>query len=292
MKKFKFKLMASLCTFILIWGSFLVSIRGDRPGPSRDAEGSKIDDEIKVLFMGIDSEKVNKTKNTRSDTIMIGKANKKTGKASIISVPRDTYVHIDGRDKKEKLNHAHAYGGQDLVLQTVNELLNEEIEYYVRIDYGLVKEFVDLIGGVDIYVPMDMYYEDPVADPPLKIDLKKGFQTLNGEDSIRFLRFRSGYVDQDLGRINAQQEFLKSALDKTLKLSNIKNIPKMIQTSYENIDTNIPLTVIMEYILNIAKFDLSNISFNVLPGDSKYIDKVSYYILDEEKTRELLKEAF
>ncbi len=84
-------------------------------------------------------------------------------------------------------------------------------------DYRIVKEYVNLIGGVEVYVPMDMKYSDPVADPPLYIDLKQGRQVLDGGDkALQFLRFRKGYADQDLGRIKAQQQFVAAAIEKKL----------------------------------------------------------------------------
>ena len=112
-------------------------------------------------------------------------------------------------------------------VKAVKDLLGIDLEYYVKVDlYNIVKEMVDIIGGVDIYVPMDMKYSDPVADPPLYIDLKKGYQTLDGDKALQFLRFRKGYADQDLGRIRAQQEFMKAAIEKALRPANIVNILK------------------------------------------------------------------
>ena len=249
-------------------------------------------DDITFLLLGVDSKDVSKSSGTRTDTMMLCKVDKSTGDISILSIPRDTKARIRGRKNEEKINHAHAYGGPDLSVKAVKDLLGVDLEYYVKVDYNIVKEFVDLIGGVEIDVPMDMKYSDPVADPPLYIDLRKGYQTLDGDKALQFLRFRKGYADQDLGRIRAQQEFIKAAAEKALRPSNIVNIPQMIKSYYDNVDTNIPLDVIMKFAMKAKIYSTETMQASTLPGDTKYISGVSYFIPDEEETGKLVKSIF
>lgn len=154
-------------------------------------------DRTNILLFGIDSESLSSEKGTRSDTIMLLSLDPSVKEPILISIPRDTRVKIPDRNTQEKINHAHAYGGTELLVKTVEEFLNLQIDYYVKINYLAVEEIVNAIGGVSIDVPIDMRYEDPYADPPLNINIKQGLQTLNGREALHFLRFRSGYANQD-----------------------------------------------------------------------------------------------
>lgn len=249
-------------------------------------------DSINFLLMGVDSKNVKEESKTRSDTLMVFNVDKSTGKISVLSIPRDTRTAIDGRKNKEKINHAHAYGGPELTLDTVSRLLNLDLEYYVVADYNFVKEFVDLIGGVEIDVPMDMYYEDPTADPPLLIDLQEGNQVLNGDKSLQYLRFRKGYKNADLGRIEAQQGFMKSLVKRTLRPVNIFKIPQMYSAYNDYITTNIPLGTIAKFGLRFKKYDMSNMHTETLPGEPKMIGGVSYFINYEDATRKIVMDLF
>lgn len=249
-------------------------------------------DSINFLLMGVDSKNVKEDSKTRSDTLMVFNVDKSTGRISILSIPRDTRAAIDGRKNKEKINHAHAYGGPELTLDTVSRLLNLDLEYYVVADYNFVKEFVDLIGGVEIDVPMDMYYEDPTADPPLLIDLQEGNQVLNGDKSLQYLRFRKGYKNADLGRIEAQQGFMKSLVKRTLRPVNIFKIPQMYLAYNDYITTNIPIGTIAKFGLKFNKYDMANMHTETLPGEPKMIGGVSYFIHYEDATRKVVMDLF
>ena len=249
-------------------------------------------DDITFLLMGVDSYDVKKSSGTRTDTMIVCKVNKSTGKISMLSIPRDTKAIIRGRKNEEKINHAHAYGGPDLAVKAVKDLLGIDLEYYVKVDYKIVKEFVDIIGGVEIDVPMDMKYSDPVADPPLYIDLKAGLQVLDGDKALQFLRFRKGYSDQDLGRIRAQQQFIKATIKQTLKVENIGKIPQLIKTYYNNVETNIPLDLILKFAVNVNNYNVEDIQMATLPGEPKYIGGVSYYVPNEEEMKTLIDSMF
>ena len=255
--------------------------------------------ELLFLAMGVDAENTrDKVKNgIRTDTMMIVKVNYEDPSVEIISIPRDSRVDIQG--KKTKINHAHAYGGDRLALQTVRNLTGLDIDYYVTIDYNIVKSIVDIIGGVDIDVPLNMKYTDPYAEPPLKINLKKGLQKLDGDKSIQFLRFRHnnnytiGYKEGDIGRIEMQQYFIKELMKQTLTPKNILNGFKFIETYYDNIQTNIPITEIalgVSKLPSIAK-DLQ-INTTTVPGTSKTIDGISYYIINNEELAEIISKKF
>lgn len=284
-KKFFKTFFISLLVFAALWtGVIYTFINSEDETTSSGNFIQKIiggPDEITFLLLGVDTNDVSKG-GSRTDTMMVCKVDKSTGKISILSIPRDTRTRIRGRQQEEKINHAHAYGGPELSVKAVKDLLGIDLEYYVKVDYQIVKEFVDLIGGVEVDVPVDMK----------QYNIKKGVQVLDGEKALKFLRFRKGYSDQDLGRIRAQQQFIKAAAKQTLKLSNIGKLPQMIKSYYNNVETNIPLDVILKFAANAKDFDVDGMQMATLPGEPQYINGISYFIYDEEEAEILVKELF
>lgn len=304
-KKFMIAFMASIICFVLLYSTVLNSIFTNKPvvASPDDPDGESVDvvkeqpvkNEILFLMMGVDAESVKKSKGTRTDTMMLTKINFDTGETSIMSLPRDTRVAIKG--KTEKLNAAHAFGGPDLTLKTVEDFLGIDLDYYVKIDYKIVKDVVDAIGNVTIDVPINMTYDDPYSKPPLKIRLKKGVQDLNGQKAHDFLRFRqnndgSGYRDGDVDRIQAQQYFIKELVKQTIKPKNLLRLGKLLETYYDNVETNIPLKVMAKGALSANKIDTENMITATIPGEGKYVGPVSYYISDPVATEEMVNEMF
>lgn len=293
LKRFFRVFISFFIIFSLVFMGAKLYLSKETNGGTADAEKySSSSDSINFLLMGVDSKDVSEESNVRTDTLMVFNVDKSNGEISVLSIPRDTRTAIEGRKNKEKINHAHVYGGPELTLDTVSNLLNLDLEYYVVADYNFVKEFVDLVGGVEINVPMNMHYEDPTAEPPLYIDLEEGLQTLNGDKSLQYLRFRKGYKNADLGRIDAQQGFVKSLINQTLKAKNILKVPQMYIAYNDYITTNIPLGTIAKYGLRFNKYDLANMNTEILPGEAKNIGGLSYYVHSVEKTKQLVQEMF
>ena len=145
---------------------------------------------INVLLLGIDDgdSEAAESEPKRTDAMMLASFDPEGNEVALVSMPRDTMVQIPGHKGYDKINAAYAYGGVMLAKQTVANLLRVPIHYYVLVDWRAFKESIDLIGGVDLYVDKDMYYEDPYAD--LVIDIKHGYQHLNGELAGQYVRFR------------------------------------------------------------------------------------------------------
>lgn len=252
-------------------------------------EPEEIKDEMLFLMLGVDSNDLDEHSNIRTDTMMLTKVNFNTGEIDLLSIPRDTRTEVRG--KLDKINHAHSYEGIDLTLETVEDFLNIDLDYYVKVNYDAVKEVVDKIGGVDIDVPKRMKYSDPTAEPPLYIDLDKGQQVLDGDQSLQYLRYRS-YQDGDLGRVAAQQIFIKEFVSQTFSLKNLFKIPSLIKTYYDYVDTNIPMTTILKGA-SFKKEDVTdNLNTYTIPGEARMINGGSYYVYEEEATEELIEEVF
>ena len=248
-----------------------------------------VDDEIVFLLMGVDTKDIKKSKGTRTDTLMLFKVNFETGKIDILSLPRDSRVLVRG--KEDKLNHAHAYGGPSLTIRTVEDFLGIDLNYYVKVDYNVVKSIVDVIDGIEIDVPQRMRHNDPTADPPLHINLQPGLQTLYGEEAHDFLRFRS-YPDGDLGRIKAQQYFMKELIKQTLQLKNIVKLPGLVETYFDYVETNIPLKMVLKGVGAAKNLDSDNMTTTTITGINKRISGLDYLIYDREATETIVKEMF
>lgn len=242
-----------------------------------------------ILFMGLEG--------SRTDTLMLALMDEESGEMDVISIPRDTYYDKGGyKDPaRKKINSVYGYGdgkGKEAgVIKAVKDITGIEVEKYVKIKYKGVEEVIDAMGGVEIEIPFDMNYDDPYARPPLHIHFKKGIQTLNGEESIEFLRWRKnnrGYSNRhsngDVGRVQRQQEFIKAAIDKAVSFK----LPQVIKTGFENAKTNISFEEALEYAGKIA--GIQEINTITLPGEARMIDGYSYYILDEKECETIIKE--
>jgi LCP family protein required for cell wall assembly len=221
---------------------------------------------INILVLGGD--KVNQN----SDTMILVNYDPSTAKISMLSIPRDTKVKIDGTNRK--INYAFPHGGPALAAQTVSKLLDVKIKYYVYIDTKAFREIIDLLGGVDYYVPADMNYDDPIQN--LHIHLTKGMQHMDGEMAEQFMRFRDPnkwtkelkkyYDGSDLKRIDAQQSFIKELIKQKMKLYNITKIKDIINTVFDNIETNIELDDAIKLSSGIAKINTDELNMMTLPG--------------------------
>lgn len=243
---------------------------------------------VDFLMLGVDSLNVKGEKGSRSDVMMLVHADLENHGFYMLSIPRDTRTAIPGRNGKEKINHAYAYGGPELSLQTVNNLFGTNIKYYITVDYAFVKEMVDVMGGVEVDVPMDMKYEDPTADPPLLIDLKAGPQRLNGDQALQFLRFRKGYANQDLGRVEAQQQFMGAFLRELKSPKTLVNFPLYLKSYDKNTDSNIPMSKMVKMAPSVIGMGEDSIQTETLPGVPKTIGGISYFIHDEGAAEEIL----
>lgn len=249
---------------------------------------SNYKERVNILLLGVDTLETEKNqKGTRSDTIMILSVDPITNTAFILSIPRDSYVKISGSNEYTRINHAHSYGGTDLALATIKEFINIPIHHYVKVDYKALFKTVDDLGGVEFDVPVDMKYKDTAAKPPLNIDLKKGVQVLNAEQSMGLLRFREGYPDKDLGRIKVQQKFIKTVLEKISSPSSITKIPKFIDTIYQYVETDMTLNDVLSLTKLSININKDMIEKKTVPGQpGRAPNGMSVFLVDKVKLKE------
>ncbi len=276
-------------------GPLVTEITTDQPQRSQritketHEEHETAPDDLVFLAMGIDTKESEDQLGVRTDTIILVRVSFENETVKLLSIPRDSRVIVRGR--MDKINHAHSYGGIDLALETVNDFLGTDIKNYMRVDYQAVETVVDAIGGVELDIKQRMYYHDPTPQGGITIDFEPGLTLLDGEDAIRFLRFRS-YPDGDVDRVKAQQYFLTEMMKQSMEKVDIGNIPEIIKSAILYTDTNISLGKLIQSAEIAKKFDHLEIETKTIPGTGQYIGDISYFIVDESGTEEIVNQWF
>ncbi|MGN1299528.1 MAG: LCP family protein [Candidatus Scatovivens sp.] len=247
---------------------------------------------IYVLVIGI-SEDINVE---LADTIMLCGYNPQDQDAFILSIPRDTFVG-NNKNKAKSSDKINSYykKGIDNIKQEVEEISGLEINNYVVVKTSMLVKIVDLIGGVNFDVPIDMDYDDPSQN--LHIHLEKGYQKIDGEKAEQLLRFRhnnnnttypESYGNNDLGRMRTQREFIKATAEQTINIKNIFKVISLVEAVFDNLDTNLEKDKIMSYIPHALDMDVNNIKMEQLPGESKVYNGIWFYIHDKNETEILI----
>ena len=227
-----------------------------------------------------------------TDTVMLCSFDPDRECLNILSIPRDTRVRRDGSYYKFNALYGLGEAGKrhEEPIRYVRELTGLSIHYYAVTTPDAVRSVVDTLGGVWINVPTRMYYQDPEQN--LTIDLSPGYQLLDGEKAEQFTRFRAGYVNADLGRIDAQQMFLKELIRQKAKPRYLTKAPEIFKTISRQVDTNIKLSDIPLFIRLFSGFETTEIHTFTMPLSEEYVNGISYVICDVPKTKELIQTEF
>jgi len=277
-KYFKIVLCAVVICILIVAGFGLSSYISENPsGLDEKSENG----DINVLFMATDKGGL------LTDTIMLASVSTENKTLNILSIPRDTKVNIYGRTAK--INSAYGVGKEgeriELPKKLIEEITGLEINYYAVVDPEVVVHIVDAVSGVEIDVPERMYYWDPTQN--LKIDLQPGLQVLDGDKAEQYLRFRSGYLNADLGRIQAQQAFVKAFIDQKFKLKYITKVKSIYEAVKDNVDTDISVGDIGKFAQIALNFSDYEINTYQLPGIGG-----NYFTYNSAETDKLVEEVF
>ena len=263
------------------------------------SEQEKIKDVINVAVFGTDED------GFRADVNMVVSFNTNTKELHMISVPRDTRVvltddMIDYLEKEDeyvpnrngvygqcKLTEVHAYAGKGnrcaFSVAMLEELLDVEIDYYVKFDLTAFKKVVDAVGGVDFYVPMNMYWDMTDTGGPL-INLREGMQHLDGDKAEQLVRFRDGYAQKDLKRIEVQQEFITALIEKVCSSQTLMSkLDDLVEVVLDCTESDVTVTEALKYVKYVKDLDPAKITSDTVPGEGG-----SYFDMDEEGTKELI----
>ncbi|MGG6293467.1 LCP family protein [Leptolyngbya sp. AN02str] len=226
-----------------------------------------------------------------SDTMMLIRFQPSDRTLTVLSLPRDTRVRIDGVGTA-KLNEANAYGGPASAAIATSNLLGEvPIDRYVRINIQGVEKLIDALGGIDVYVPRDMKYQDDSQH--LYINLKQGQQRLNGKKAIDFLRFRYDEYG-DIGRVQRQQLFMRAMAEQALNPATITRLPQILSVIQENVDTNLSVEELVALVGFGSQVDRSKVQMLMLPGDFSSSEEyvASYWLPNYRAIDQLVAQYF
>ena len=239
------------------------------------SSGKSVKEPFTILLMGIDSTDDVLTKNAvaNGDTLILITFNPKTLNATMLSIPRDSYVPIAcWSDKAQnKITHAAGYG-TDCMMNTIEEYFDVNIDYYAKINFkGLVK-LVNAVGGVDVDVPKKLCTDD--SSRKKEICINKGHQHLNGEQALVYARNRKQLANGDFGRAEHQQEIIKALMNKIKTVKDVSKFTKILDTVSDNMDTNLTTKQILSFY-NVGK-DI--IKKSLVADDSDIVDIQQLYL--------------
>lgn len=199
-----------------------------------------------------------------TDVIMLVSLDTESKSAAVLQIPRDTYARYTDKAYKKLNGAVSALGGADELCKLISEAANIKIDGYVVFDLDVVVKLVDSVGGVEIELPFDMEYNDPYQG--LNIKFKAGKQMLDGAAAEKFIRYRSGYVRGDIGRIDAQKLFMAAFIKKAYNSMTPSTLLKLITSVFGDIKTDMSLLEMTEIALTVFDIELENINMLTLPG--------------------------
>lgn len=245
--------------------------------PSPLASTGSLDKPVAILVAGTDASAA------LTDVNLLLYLNPASGRTDALWVPRDTRVNLP-RYGFRKINAAHALGGIALLKSSIARLTGISPQYYVRVDFQGFKLLIDLIGGVELNVGKAMRYRDRRGG--LDIDLKPGFQRLGGQNALEYVRFRAD-GQGDLGRIGRQKLFVVALFDEVVshRQATLSLLPKLLAS----VETDLPEPLARALLERYAvKGSLTPDSLHVLPGEARYIGRVSYFVPNQEQVALLM----
>ncbi len=240
-----------------------------------------------ILLLGVDNNGPNTLpfSGVRSDTIIILSVDIHGKSVNAISIPRDSKVYLADEHGVQKINAAYAIGGIELTKKTIEETFGIKIHNYVIINTQGVVKLIDALGGIPIHIDQNMKYNDYSAK--LKINLPKGDYVLNGQEAEEYLRFRKDSLG-DIGRVHRQQKFVKALIEKIKSPDALKKIPEALKIAGLYSRTDLNLYQMSQYAAIAREIDLNKVEFMMLPGAPNKKGIISYWILDFDKTQQVI----
>ncbi|WP_033827735.1 polyisoprenyl-teichoic acid--peptidoglycan teichoic acid transferase TagU [Bacillus andreraoultii] len=238
-------------------------------------------DPFSVLLLGVDQRKNDRG---RSDTIIVMTVNPRKESIEMVSIPRDTRTEIVGRGTVDKINHAYAFGGVEMSMDTVENFLDIPIDYFVQVNMEGFKEIVDSVGGVTVNNDLDFTYEGK--------HFPKGQITLNGNDALKFSRMRKQDPRGDFGRQLRQRQIIEAVVREGASLKSLTNYGDIFSALGNNVKTNLTFDEMVDIQANYRSA-VKEIDQKQLKGSGTKINKIYYFVVpDEERTaiQDMLKE--
>lgn len=223
-----------------------------------------------VLVLGVDEREDDAG---RSDTMIVMAVNPEVNSTKMLSIPRDTYTDIIGKNFKDKINHAYAFGGIEMAMETVEHLLDIPIDYVVQVNMESFKEIVDAVGGIKVNNTFDFKLGDDA--------FSKGEISLSGEEALSFVRMRYEDPRGDFGRQDRQKQVIQAVLREGASLNSLLNYKSIFSALGNNIRTNMTFEEMVEVQKNYRDAAKKVEQLYIKEGQGKTMDKVWYYIMDD-----------
>ncbi|MDQ7095839.1 LCP family protein [Desulfosporosinus sp. PR] len=247
------------------------------------------DKRITVLLVGVDR-RPNEKSLSNTDTLVVASVNTENGKIALISIPRDTQITIPGYGKG-KINAAARIGkGLDTTSGLIEGLIGQPIDGYILTNFSGFKEIIDTLGGITLTVEKEMHYVTGDKTDGI-IDLKKGTQRLTGAQALQYARFRQDAL-ADIARTARQQAVLKSIGKELFQVKTIPKLPWLIPQFMKSVETNLSLSQIWSMANILLRTGTPEVASQTLPGDFLTEDGISYWKVDPERARAVVRKVF
>ncbi|WP_251552259.1 LytR family transcriptional regulator [Neobacillus muris] len=231
-------------------------------------------DPFSVLLLGVDQRPGD---TGRSDTIIVLTVNPNNNSIKMLSIPRDTRTEIVGKGKEDKINHAYAFGGIPMAMDTVENFLDIPIDYYMEVNMEGFKDIVNAVGGVKVQNDLDFSYDG--------FHFEKGELTLNGEKALAYSRMRKEDPRGDFGRQTRQRQIIQGVISKGASLSTLTNYSDIFTALGKNVKTNLTFDQMVDIQKNYKQAG-QNIEQMQIKETGTTIDKIYYGLVSaEEKQR-------
>ena len=233
-------------------------------------------DSFSVLLLGIDNGAYGRgTEVGRSDTMLVVTVNEKLGKTTIVSIPRDSYTEIVGYGTNDKINHAYAFGQEKMSINSVQNMLNIPIDYYVTVDMGGLMGLVDAVGGLDITPVLTFTYEGESFTEGVD-------RHVDGEAALRYARMRYDDPEGDMGRQKRQQYVIQKLVEKLLNITSVTRYEEILKTLENSVRTNFTLDKLLSVKNNYPKA-LKNFESDKISGSGTMIGGIYYFVVPEDE---------
>lgn len=237
-----------------------------------------------VLLLGIDTGDLGRTDQGRSDALMVATVNPNDGQTTVVSIPRDTYVEIVGRGTDDKINHAYAFGGAAMSMDTVQKYLDIPIDHYVAMNMAGIKELVDAVGGVDVNNDLKFEKDDYTFDI--------GKIHLDGDQALSYTRMRYDDPSGDYGRQGRQRNIVAAVAKKALSLEGVTQYQQVLNAMEGNMKTDMDFSTMQKIALDY-RYAFGKIEQVQMQGDGFMQDGISYQRVSENelaRVQKILKE--
>ncbi|MEH7073456.1 LCP family glycopolymer transferase [Neobacillus drentensis] len=237
---------------------------------------------ISILLMGVDEWAGDKG---RSDTLIVMTLNPRNKKMQMVSIPRDTRTEIIGHGTIDKINHAYAFGGPKMAIETVENFTNVQMDYYIRVNMRALKALVNAVGGVTVYNELDWFDEGYYEKG---FHYKKGNIELNGDKTLGYVRMRHLDPDGDFGRNKRQRQIIKAIITKATSISSITRFNEILKALGDNVKTNMTFDDMMNIQKNYRSC-INNISQYEIQGTGAKIGGIYYLKISNEERAKVTK---